>query len=60
MKSFASSTTKHKAHFAELDEAGWQRMAEDVRDSHRADLNQVLAYGALLDAFYIVVNGPIL
>jgi len=27
---------KYKAHFAELDEAGWQRIAEDVRDSHGA------------------------
>jgi hypothetical protein len=41
---------KYKPHFAELDEAGWQRMAEEVRDSHRADLHQVLAYAALFDA----------
>ena len=41
---------KYKAHFAELDEAGWLRMADDVRDSHRADMHQVLAYAALLDA----------
>jgi hypothetical protein len=27
---------KYKAHFAELDEAGGQRMADDVHDSHRA------------------------
>jgi hypothetical protein len=41
---------KYKAHFAELDEAGWLRMADDVRDSHRADMHQVLAYAALFDA----------
>jgi hypothetical protein len=41
---------KYKAHFAELDEAGWQRMAEDMRESHRADLHQSLAYAALFDA----------
>lgn len=41
---------KYKAHFAELDEAGWLRMADDVRDSHRADLHQVLAYAALFAA----------
>lgn len=36
--------------FAELDEAGWLRMADDVRDSHRADMHQVLAYAALFAA----------
>jgi hypothetical protein len=40
---------KYKAHFAELDEAGWLRLADDVRDSHRADMHQVLAYAALFD-----------
>ncbi len=41
---------KYKAHFADLDEASWQRMAAEVRESHRADLHQVLAYAALFDA----------
>ena len=41
---------KHKAHFAELDESGWLRVAEQVRKSHRADLHEVLAYAALFDA----------
>jgi len=41
---------KYKAHFAELDESGWLRVAEQVRESHRADLHQVLAYAALFDA----------
>ena len=41
---------KYKAHFAELDEAGWLRMAEDSREAHRADFHQVLAYAALFDA----------
>jgi 5-methylcytosine-specific restriction endonuclease McrBC regulatory subunit McrC len=41
---------KYKAHFAELDEAGWARITDDVRDSHRADMHQVLAYAALFDA----------
>jgi len=41
---------KYKAHFAELDEAGWLRMADDIRDSHRADMHQALAYAALFDA----------
>jgi hypothetical protein len=41
---------KYKAHFAELDEAGWIRMANDAREAHRADFHQVLAYAALFDA----------
>jgi hypothetical protein len=47
---------KYKAHFAELDEAGWLRMADDVRDSHRADMHQVLAYAALFDATKITTT----
>jgi hypothetical protein len=41
---------KYKAHFADIDEAGWRRMADDIRESHRADVHQVLAYAALLEA----------
>lgn len=41
---------KYKAHLADLDESGWHQMAQEVRDSHRADLHQVLAYAALFDA----------
>jgi len=41
---------KYKAHFAELDESGWLKMAEDSRDAHRADFHQVLAYAALFEA----------
>ncbi|MBI4093462.1 hypothetical protein HY417_00705 [Candidatus Kaiserbacteria bacterium] len=41
---------KYKAHLAELDEAGWRRFTEDAKESHRADIHQVLAYAALYDA----------
>lgn len=41
---------KYKAHFCELDESGWLKMADDSRDTHRADFHQVLAYAALFDA----------
>jgi 5-methylcytosine-specific restriction endonuclease McrBC regulatory subunit McrC len=41
---------KYKSHYAEIDEAGWLRMADDIRASHRADLHQILAYTALFDA----------
>jgi hypothetical protein len=47
---------KYKAHFAELDEAGWLRMAEDSRDAHRADFHQVLAYASLFDATHTTVT----
>jgi hypothetical protein len=41
---------KYKAHLAELDDAGWHRFSEETRETHRADLHQVLAYAALYDA----------
>jgi 5-methylcytosine-specific restriction endonuclease McrBC regulatory subunit McrC len=41
---------KYKSHFAEIDESGWRRMSDDIRESHRADLHQVLAYASLFDA----------
>jgi McrBC 5-methylcytosine restriction system component len=40
---------KYKSHFAEIDENGWRRMADEIRASHRADLHQVLAYSALFE-----------
>jgi hypothetical protein len=41
---------KYKAHFAEIDEAGWRRLSDNIRESHRADIHQVLAYASLFDA----------
>jgi 5-methylcytosine-specific restriction endonuclease McrBC regulatory subunit McrC len=41
---------KYKAHFAELDEHAWNRMTDDVREAHRADIHQVLAYSSLYEA----------
>lgn len=41
---------KYKAHLAELDEHGWQRFTDDVREAHRADIHQVLAYASLYAA----------
>lgn len=41
---------KYKAHFYELDDSGWLKMAEASRDAHRADFHQILAYAALFDA----------
>jgi 5-methylcytosine-specific restriction endonuclease McrBC regulatory subunit McrC len=41
---------KYKSHFAEIDESGWRKMADEIRDSHRADVHQILAYSALFDS----------
>jgi hypothetical protein len=41
---------KYKSLFAEIDEHGWRQMADDIRERHRADVHQVLAYSALFDA----------
>ncbi|MBK6314265.1 MAG: hypothetical protein IPF53_08095 [Blastocatellia bacterium] len=41
---------KYKAHLAELDESSWRRFADELKERHRADLHQVLAYAALYDA----------
>ena len=41
---------KYKAHFAELDEQAWTKMTDEIRESHRADIHQVLAYASLYDA----------
>lgn len=41
---------KYKAHLAELDEHGWHRFTTDVREAHRADIHQVLAYASLYAA----------
>lgn len=47
---------KYKSHFVEIDENGWRRMADDIRDSHRADLHQVLAYTSLFEADEIMAT----
>ncbi|MCC6152106.1 MAG: hypothetical protein IT461_17795 [Planctomycetes bacterium] len=47
---------KYKAHFAEIDENGWRRLADEIRDAHRADVHQVLAYAALYEASEIQVE----
>jgi len=41
---------KYKAHLTEIDESGWRKMADEIRESHRADVHQILAYSALFDA----------
>lgn len=40
---------KYKAHLAEVDETGWQQLEQEVRETHRADLHQILAYASLYD-----------
>ena len=39
---------KYKRHWEELQEHGWQRQDEDLRERHRTDLLQILAYANLV------------
>jgi 5-methylcytosine-specific restriction endonuclease McrBC regulatory subunit McrC len=41
---------KYKAHFADIDEQMWIQIAAEIREAHRADVHQVLAYASLYDA----------
>jgi hypothetical protein len=41
---------KYKAHFADIEENTWLKMSSDIREAHRADVHQVLAYASLYDA----------
>jgi len=38
---------KYKPHFCDLDYVGWHHFTEDLKDSLRADVHQVLAYSAV-------------
>ncbi len=40
---------KYKAHLLDLSMHGWSALPEAVRDAHRADLHQALAYTSLAD-----------
>lgn len=40
---------KYKAHLSLLARHGWSGVSETIRDAHRADLHQALAYAALAD-----------
>jgi len=41
---------KYKAHLVEITELDWRRLESDLRDAHRADLHQILAYASLYEA----------
>jgi 5-methylcytosine-specific restriction endonuclease McrBC regulatory subunit McrC len=45
---------KYKGHFEELDDHRWAELAEDLRNEHRHDLHQVLAYASVYEAKRIV------
>lgn len=47
---------KYKAHLAELDEYGWVRFTDHVREAHRADVHQVLAYASLYSADEVIAS----
>lgn len=41
---------KYKGHFEDLDDRRWAEVGEQMREEHRHDLHQILAYAALYDA----------
>jgi hypothetical protein len=41
---------KYKGHWEELDEHRWAELADELRQEHRHDLHQVLAYASVLGA----------
>jgi hypothetical protein len=45
---------KYKRHWEELQEHGWRAQEEDLRDKHRADLLQILAYANLASTKEVV------
>ena len=45
---------KYKRHWEEMQQHSWSRVMEEVRDQHRSDLLQVLAYGNLARTANIV------
>jgi len=47
---------KYKAHFADLDESSWFELTKSVRESHRADIHQILAYAGLYESKNITAS----
>jgi len=45
---------KYKRHWEELQERGWRGQDEDLREQHRADLLQILAYANLVSTKQVV------
>lgn len=41
---------KYKRHWEELQEGRWSSRSDDIREQHRADILQVLAYANLASA----------
>jgi hypothetical protein len=40
---------KYKAHLIEIQQRGWRAVSDDLREAHRADLHQAIAYASLSD-----------
>jgi 5-methylcytosine-specific restriction endonuclease McrBC regulatory subunit McrC len=45
---------KYKRHWEELQERGWRGQGDDLREQHRADLLQILAYANLVSTKEVV------
>ncbi len=41
---------KYKNHFEELDDHRWAELGEEIREQHRHDVHQILAYASLFEA----------
>jgi hypothetical protein len=46
---------KYKEHFEEIQDVGWRNLEDELRERHRADLLQVLAYANLFAGKRIIV-----
>lgn len=47
---------KYKAHLADIDEVGWRTASEQLKEAHRADFYQVLAYASVFDASEVTAS----
>ena len=47
--SYLGTAPKYKDHLGRLQREGWNGLNEKLRESHRADLHQALAYALLAD-----------
>ncbi len=47
---------KYKAHLAEAEESGWSHFEDEMREAHRADVHQILAYASLFEAEEVIAT----
>ncbi len=47
---------KYKQHLIELNDEGWRQMGDEIREAHRADIHQILAYASLFEAEQVTAS----